>query len=141
MRHRQSSAHGADEAFRPYEWFSDDGRLEGFQIELIRAISESSDRLCSVTGPWETIRQGLVNGNIQVVSMFDQPVRREYADFSKPHSVLASEIFIRIGLKPIRSIADLAGKEVIQQSGALSTEYLRTQSIKYTSIPVRDQFK
>jgi len=134
--------YGADEAFRPYEWFSDDGRLEGFQIELIRAISESSDRRVSfVTGPWETIRQGLVNGNIQVVSMFDQPVRREYADFSKPHSVLASEIFIRIGSKPIRSIADLAGKEVIQQSGALSTEYLRTQSIKYTSIPVRDQFE
>ncbi len=134
--------YGADEAFRPYEWFSDDGRLEGFQIELIRAIAESSDRRISfVTGPWETVRQGLIAGNIQVVSMFDQPVRREYADFSKPHSVLASEIFIRFGSKPIRSIADLAGKEVIQQSGALSTEYLRTQAIKYTSIPVRDQFE
>lgn len=134
--------YGADEAFRPYEWFSEDGRLEGFQIELIRAIAESSERRISfVTGPWETIRQGLIAGNIHVVSMFDQPVRREYADFSKPHSVLASEIFIRIGSKPILSIADLAGKEVIQQSGALSTEYLRTQSIQYTSIPVRDQFE
>lgn len=134
--------YGADEAFRPYEWFSDDGRLDGFQIELIRAIAESSERRISfVTGPWETIGQGLVAGNIQIVSMFNQPVRREYADFSKPHSVLASEIFIRFGSKPIRSIADLAGKEVIQQSGALSTEYLRTQSIKYTSIPVRDQFE
>lgn len=134
--------YGADEAFRPYEWFSEDGRLEGFQIELIRVIGESSDRRISfVTGPWETIREGLIAGNIHVVSMFDQPVRREYADFSKPHSVLASEIFIRIGSKPIRSIAELAGKEVIQQSGALSIEYLRTQSIKYTSIPVRDQFE
>ena len=134
--------YGADEAFRPYEWFSEDGRLEGFQIEIIRAIAESSERRISfVTGPWETIRQGLIAGNIHVVSMFDQPVRREYADFSKPHSVLASEIFIRIGSKPILSIADLAGKEVIQQSGALSTEYLRTQSIQYTSIPVRDQFE
>ena len=134
--------YGADEAFRPYEWFSDDGRLEGFQIELIRAIAESSERRISfVTGPWETIRQGLIGGSIQVVSMFDQPVRHEYADFSKPHSVLASEIFIRIGSKPIRSIADLAGKEIIQQSGALSAEYLRTQPIKYTSILVRDQFE
>lgn len=134
--------YGADEAFRPYEWFSDDGRLEGFQIELIRAIAESSERRISfVTGPWEMIRQGLIGGSIQVVSMFDQPVRHEYADFSKPHSVLASEIFIRIGSKPIRSIADLDGKEIIQQSGALSTEYLRTQPIKYTSIPVRDQFE
>ncbi|HNJ67210.1 MAG TPA: transporter substrate-binding domain-containing protein, partial [Turneriella sp.] len=133
--------YGADEAFRPYEWFSDEGNLEGFQIELIRAIGEAQGRRISfVTGPWSKIRQSLLDGSVQVVSMFDQPVRRIYADFSKPHSVLASEIFVRIGSKPILSVQELAGKEVIQQEGALSAEYLRTLGIRYTSIQVKDQF-
>lgn len=134
--------YGADEAFRPYEWFSEDGKLEGFQVELIRTIGElKSRKVTFVTGPWNTIHDALLSGQIHVVSMFEQPVRRAYADFSKPHSVLASEIFIRIGSKPITSLADLNGKEVIQQAGALSTEYLRTQKIRYTSIQVRDQFE
>lgn len=134
--------YGADEAFRPYEWFSEDGKLEGFQVELVRAIAASGNRrIAFITGPWNTIRQGLVDGNIHVVSMFDQPVRHDYADFSKPHSVLASEIFIRTGSKPILSLSDLEGKEVIQQAGALSAEYLRTQPIRFTSILVRDQFE
>ncbi|MBX3720504.1 MAG: EAL domain-containing protein [Turneriella sp.] len=134
--------YGADEAFRPYEWFSDDGKLEGFQIELMRAIAEKSGRRVNfVTGAWNSIRSDFIDGKVQVVSMFDQPVRHEYADFSKPHSVLASEIFIRRGSKPIVSLAELNGKEIIQQAGALSTEYLRTQAIRYTSIPVRDPFE
>lgn len=134
--------YGADEAFRPYEWFSEDGKLEGFQIELMRAIADKSGRRVNfVTGAWNTIRSDFIDGKVQVVSMFDQPVRHEYADFSKPHSVLASEIFIRRGSKPIVSLAELNGKEIIQQAGALSTEYLRTQAIKYKSIPVRDPFE
>ena len=97
--------YGADEAFRPYEWFSDDGKLEGFQIELMRAIAEKSGRRVNfVTGAWNSIRSDFIDGKVQVVSMFDQPVRHEYADFSKPHSVLASEIFIRRGSKPIVSL-------------------------------------
>ncbi len=134
--------YGADEAFRPYEWFSEDGRLEGFQIELIREIGEiSGRRVTFVAGPWAKIKERLVDGSIDVVSMFDQPVRREYADFSNPHSVLASEIFIRVGSKPISSLLELNGKEVIQQAGALSTEHLRTQGSRFTSIQVKDQFE
>jgi diguanylate cyclase (GGDEF)-like protein len=131
--------YGADEAFRPYEWFSEDGKLEGFQIDLVRTIAASTGRRVNfTTGAWNIIRTGFMDGSVHVVSMFDQPVRREYADFSKPHSVLASEVFIRQGSKPILSLAELAGKEVIQQAGALSSEYLRAQAIKYKSIPVRD---
>lgn len=134
--------YGADESFRPYEWFSDEGRLEGFQIELIREIGAvTGRRVTFVAGPWAKIKDRLVDGSIDVVSMFDQPVRREYADFSDPHSILASEIFIRVGTKPILSLAELNGKEVIQQAGALSTEYLRTQGIKFTSVQVKDQFE
>lgn len=134
--------YGADEAFRPYEWFSEEGRLDGFQIELVREIGAvMGRRVTFVSGPWSTIRGRLIEGSVDVVSMFDQPVRREYADFSNPHSVLASEIFIRVGSKPIQSLEELNGKEVIQQAGALSTEYLRTQGIKFTSIQVRDQFE
>lgn len=134
--------YGADEAFRPYEWFSEEGRLDGFQIELIREIGQvMGRRVTFVSGPWSSIRGRLIEGSIDVVSMFDQPVRREYADFSNPHSVLASEIFIRVGSKPIESLSELNGKEVIQQDGALSAEYLRTQGIKYTPVLVRDQFE
>lgn len=137
--HPRVIVYGADEAFRPYEWFSEEGKLEGFQVDLIRALAEASGRRVHfVTGAWNTIRDGFVGGNIDIVSMFDQPVRREYAEFSKPHSVLASEIFIRMGSKPILSLTELRGKEVIQQAGALSTEFLRTQAIPYTSIQVRD---
>jgi diguanylate cyclase (GGDEF)-like protein len=134
--------YGADEAFRPYEWFNDEGRLDGFQIELIREIGEvTGRRVAFVSGPWSTIRARFIEGSVDVVSMFDQPVRREYADFSNPHSVLASEIFIRVGSKPILSLEELNGKEVIQQAGALSTEQLQALGIRFTSIQVRDQFE
>jgi hypothetical protein len=72
VNEQQAIVYGADEAFRPYEWFSDEGKLEGFQVELIRAIGETSGRRISfVTGPWSKIRQSLLDGSVQVVSMFE----------------------------------------------------------------------
>ncbi|MCC6677269.1 MAG: transporter substrate-binding domain-containing protein [Phycisphaerales bacterium] len=132
--------YGGDENFRPNEWSDDAGRPVGFQIDLIRAIGRAAGVPVEVRlGPWSEIRESLLAGEVDVVGLFDQPARHSYADFSAPHSVQASTIFIRKGTTPIDRLDQLAGRSVIVQRDALAEEQIRAAAIPASLILVNNE--
>lgn len=126
---RRTITYGGDEAFHPLEYLDASGRACGFQVEIIQAIGREMGVDVDVRlGPWSEIHDRFKAGNIDVVGMFDQPERRVYADFATPHIVAYSEIFIRKGDQQFATLADLAGKRVIVQAGALAEQVLQARA-------------
>ena len=116
---------GGDEAFAPYEFLDQQGRPAGLNVDLIRAVAESQGfRVRVQLGPWHTIRQGILNGAIDVATMYRSSTRAEEVDFAIPHELIYHEMFIRRGAPPLTSLSDLAGKRVLVQSDALSVDAL-----------------
>ena len=120
---------GGDHENPPYE-FLENGEPTGFNIELIRAVAEAAGidvefRL----GAWSKVRQELEQGKIDALAgMYYSPKRSQLLDFSVPHTMVTSGIFVRNG-SPIRSIEDIKGKEVIVQKGDVIHDYLREHNL------------
>lgn len=134
---RRSIVFGGDESFPPFEFIDREGKPQGFQVELVRAIGRTMDIDVDIRlGPWQGIKDGFLAGRIDVVGLFEQPERREWADFGIPHTTNGSEFFIRFDSPEIQSLEELAGKEVIVQGSALAEETLRSRGIKAAIISV-----
>lgn len=132
--------YGGDENFRPNEWTDDAGRPVGFQVDLIRAIGRAVGVPVEIRlGQWSEVRESLLAGEVDVVGLFDQPARHSYADFSAPHSVQASTIFIRKGTLAIDRLDQLAGRSVIVQRDALAEEQIRASEIAASLILVNNE--
>jgi PAS domain S-box-containing protein len=128
---------GGDESFPPFEFLDREGRAQGFQVDLVRAIGRTMDIEVDVRlGPWQGIKDGFLAGRIDVVGLFDQPERHVWAEFGVPHTTNGSEFFIRYGSREVESFEDLAGKEVIVQASALAEETLRARGVKAVLITV-----
>ncbi|MFM9959406.1 MAG: transporter substrate-binding domain-containing protein [Phycisphaerales bacterium] len=131
---------GVDSQYQPVEWTTPDGEPRGFQIDLIRAIADAAGfELRFVSSDWSQVREGFMAGRIDCVGMAVEPSRRDYADFSVPHSIAASELYVRTGTTTIDSVDDLAGKEVIVESGAASDEWLSARHPGVTIVRVPDE--
>jgi two-component system sensor histidine kinase EvgS len=117
--------YGADEDFAPYEWVSDDGTLQGFNIDLMREIGAvTGANIKFVHGPWPQIKKGQREGWIDITAMFKSAARAEHLAFSNPMSVDYDTIWIRKGDKEIQSLDDLADRTVIVQATGFTAEYL-----------------
>jgi len=120
---------GGDHDNPPYEFF-ENGKPSGFNIELIRAVSEVMGfdvefRL----GPWSKERQELEQGKIDALAgMYYSAERNRKVDFSMPHSMISSGLFVRKD-SPVRSLEDIKGKEVIVQEGDVIHDYLRENGV------------
>lgn len=131
---------GGDANYPPFEFLDQNGQPAGFQIDLIRAIARTMGLSAEIRlDRWDSIRKGFVEGEIDVIGMFVQPERREYADFTEPHTTNGSEFFIRFGSPKVLGFDDLNGKEIIVQSGALAEEVVRARGIGATFVPVADE--
>ena len=132
--------YGIDADFAPFEWIDDDGAPHGFQVDMIRALAERLGvELEFRAGIWPKVKLEFLAGDIDVVSMVELADRREYADFSIPHSTNAGEIFIRRGTPPISNLSELAGKTVIVEKDAAAAELLRQEGIAARLIEVNSQ--
>ncbi len=119
--------YGGDASFPPYEYLDAEGRPAGLNVELIRAVARHAGRTVRVRlMPWPEVRAALASGAIDVASMYRSAQRAQEVDFGIPHELTYHEMFIPRGAPPLRSLADLAGRRVIVEGGALSAEALRS---------------
>ncbi len=129
---------GGDHDNPPYE-FIENGKPTGFNIELMRAVAEVMGfdvefRL----GPWSKVREELEQGKIDALAgMYYSPQRAQLLDFSVPHTMVTSGIFVRKG-SPVRSFEDIKGKEVIVQQGDIIHDYLRQHNLTPHVVTVTD---
>ncbi|ACN16332.1 predicted fusion protein, periplasmic substrate-binding protein (N-terminal) / sensory box regulatory protein (C-terminal) [Desulforapulum autotrophicum HRM2] len=111
---------GGDHNFPPFEYLNDKGVPEGFNIDIIMAVSRAMDMGIKIElGPWNQVRTALERGETEVLAgMYRTPQRAEKVDFAVPHYISTYSVFVRNG-SPIKGIDQCRGKRIGLQKGDL----------------------
>ncbi len=122
---------GGDHNYPPYEYLDNIGLPAGYNIELTQAIARVMGMEINIRlGAWGEMRQALENGSIDLLmGMAHTEERLAEVDFSSPHAKVHQSIWVREGNVPIRSEADLAGKEVIVMKGSVMHDFMVEREI------------
>ena len=105
---------GAGGTYRPFEYENSDKQLEGFDIDLIKAIAEVQNfNIKLINTPWEGIFATLDNGErdiiISGITITDK--RKNSVDFSLPYFP-AEQVIVSQKSTEIKSINDLSSHTV-----------------------------
>ena len=129
---------GTEGAYPPFNNLTSDGKLEGFDIDIARALCEEMNADCEfVTQDWDGIIPALQAGKFDAIiaSMSITPERAEQVDFSRkyyntPPAIAAPKDTAITGV----TRADLAGKTVGAQG---STTHFNYSEATYTDSEIR----
>ena len=129
---------GTEGAYPPFNNLTSDGKLEGFDIDIARALCEEMNADCEfVTQDWDGIIPALQAGKFDAIiaSMSITPERAEKVDFSKKHYNTPPGIAAPQDT-PITGVTkeDLAGKTVGVQG---STTHFNFSEATYADSEVR----
>ncbi len=129
---------GGDHENPPYEYL-DGEKPTGFNVELMRAAAVIAGFDAEIRlGPWVRARRDLEQGNVDALSgMYYSEERSKLVDFSVPHTMVRSALFVRQD-SPIRSFADLRGKEVILQEGDVLHDLFKRNGLASRIVAVTD---
>jgi signal transduction histidine kinase/CheY-like chemotaxis protein len=117
--------YGGDARFAPYEFLDESGKPAGLNVDLINAVGRALGLKVTVRLlPWEQVRTGLMNGRIDVASMYRSPQRAREVDFAVPHELVYHEMFVRAGSPPLMSVTDLSAKRVLVETDTYSADAL-----------------
>jgi len=128
----------SDHNYPPYE-FLDNGKPSGFNIDLIKAVAEVMELNLDIElGPWNEVREELEEGKIDIVAgMYFSDERNMVFDFSVPHTMVSSGLFVRENSE-ISSFEEIKDKEIIVQEGDIMHDFLKREGITEHIIPVAD---
>ena len=123
LQHSIKSASELD--YPPFSIVNEDGRADGFSVELLKEVALASRFEVSIeVGPWNEIKQKLVNGELDVLPLVSYSEERDqYFDFTAPYIRMHGTIFVRKDEKSIRRESDLRNKEVLVMRGDTAHEY------------------
>ena len=130
---------GGDENFYPYEYIDNSGQPAGFNIDLLKAVSEEMNLNISIElKPWHEVRKDLESGRINLITgMYYSEERDRTINFSNHYIIVSHAIFVREG-SDIRGLKDISGKEIIVQNGAIMYDYVKSNGISDRIIVVDD---
>lgn len=137
---------GGNSAYPPYEYLDREGKPAGFVVDLTRAIAEVMGfEVKIVLGTsWMDMRDALERGDVDVLQGISYSEKRDrMLDFSPPHSFVSHSIFAHRHAKPVHSIDELQGKNVIVMGrGIMHDIFASGSSIKPVPEPtVADALK
>ncbi len=129
---------GGNSAYPPYEFLDREGKPAGFVVELTRAIAETMgfDVKIELGESWADMRKALEDGTVDVlqgISYSDD--RQKILDFSSPHSYISHSIFARKGVKPVNSLNELRGKEVVLMGRGVMYDYFVQAGLPIQPVP------
>jgi ABC-type amino acid transport substrate-binding protein len=105
-------------AYPPFESKRDDGTIEGFDIDVVRAAArESGLEVEFVDQVFDGILPGLARGKYDaaVSSITITEERAREVDFTDPYFEAGQVVAVRAGDASIRGLGDLAGKTIAVQ--------------------------
>ena len=128
--------------YPPFSIVRSDGSADGFSVELLRATVKAIGKDISfAVGPWNEIKQKLIDGHFDVLPLVSYSDEREKVlDFSIPYLRMHGTIFVRKGEKSIRTEADLIDKEVLVMNGDTAHEYAISKNLSNKLI-LKDSFE
>jgi len=125
---------GTEGAYPPFNFIDSDGKLQGFDVDIAKALCEQANFKCEfVVQDWDGIIPGLLAKKYDaiVASMSITPERKEVVDFTNkyyntPARFIATKSF-DIEIPEDRAAADkaLAGKPVGVQRATIHENFLR----------------
>ncbi len=113
---------GTEGAYPPYNFINDAGDLDGFEIELGRAICERAGLTCEfVQNEWDSIIPNLVSGNYDVImagmSITDE--RDEVIDFTQNYIPPSPSAYVGLS-----EDVDVTGGTVAAQTGTIQAAHV-----------------
>ena len=117
--------------YYPFCIVNDNGEADGFSVELLRySLQAVGLNVTFYVAPWDQIKQDLADGKIQVLPLVGRtPEREAVYDFTFPYLTFYGAIFVRKGDARIRTLDDLADKEVLVMKGDNAEEYARREKV------------
>lgn len=121
---------GCEIDYPPFCIVDEQGRANGFSVELMRAALAAMDRgVVFRTGTWAEVRGWLERGEVQALPLVGRtPERESLFDFTFPYMSLHGAIVVRAGTKGIRGLDDLRGRRVAVMKGDNTEEFLRREN-------------
>lgn len=109
--------------WNPFEYL-DNGKLVGFDVELVQAVAKEAGYECEVTNVgwdamFEQLRSNTADAGISGITITDS--RKQTYDFSEPYFVSKQSIVVKEN-SSIQSGEDLKGKMIAVQSGSTGQE-------------------
>ncbi|MBF0253212.1 MAG: transporter substrate-binding domain-containing protein [Candidatus Omnitrophica bacterium] len=129
---------GSEYDYPPFCIVNDKGDADGFSVELLReSLRVVGFDVIFKVGPWAKIKEELKDGQIDVLPLVARSPEREVIyDFTFTYMPLHGGIFVRKGDTRIKSVADLADKELIVMKGDSAEEYVLRENISSKIFPV-----
>ena len=116
--------------YPPFCVVDDQGRPDGFSVELLRAALTAMGRDVTFrTGTWPEVRGMLEQGEVDALPLVGRtPEREPLFDFTVPYMSLHGAIVVRQDNTDIRHLDDLAGRQVAVMQGDNAEEFLRREN-------------
>lgn len=130
---------GGNSAYPPYEFLDSEGNPAGFVVELTRAIADEQgfEVIIQLGDSWAEMRRMLEAGEIDILQGISYSEEREkILDFSSPHSFVSHSIFAHEKARPVHSLDELTGKDVIVLSRGIMHDYFIQSGMQVNIVPV-----
>lgn len=127
---------GADVTFPPFESQSADGKVTGFDIDLIKGIAAAEDVKTEIrVMPFDGLIPSLQAGSIDVAvgGITITKARLKNVDFSDAYYLSGLSILVKDG-SPIKDFADLKGHVVATKKATSSVAYLEQHGFKMSDV-------
>lgn len=114
-------------AYPPFNYVNDQGQLEGFDVDIAKALCRAMGRTCDIVAKdWDHIIDGLVAGEYEaiVASMAKTPERDALVDFTESYYRSRSSFVSHLD-SDLATDSDLAGKRLCTAKGTIQADYLR----------------
>lgn len=117
--------------FAPFAYEDQNGKLTGFDIELINIIAEKADlkvnyRMVSLEYIFEAVNHDYAD--IAICSLSVTPERQKSVNFTKPYIEKGGLALLARQGTPIQGVKDLAGKVAGVPQGSTSEAFIRNNS-------------
>ncbi len=130
---------GTDATFKPFE-YKNNGKYEGFDIELIQAVAKElgADKVEYVDTEFKGLIPGLLAKKYDVIvsAMYITDARKQTINFSESYFPGGLSVMVRKDDNNIHSVNDLKGKKVSVQVGTKSAKYLEEKYPDVTLVKV-----
>ena len=115
---------GTNPDFAPFEFLDSNGKMAGFDLDLIHAIGKKIGKEIKMENiAFDGLIPALQTGNIDlaIAGMASTPARQEVVLFSEPYYHSGLTILVRKDGANIAGIKDLEGKKVAVQMGTTAS--------------------
>jgi PAS domain S-box-containing protein len=128
-----------DNAYAPYSFQSDDGRLQGILIDEWQAWQNKTGVKTEIVAmDWGEGLRRIRDGEFDVIeSIFETPERDQYFDFTPPYTTIEASIYFRRDISGITDLASLKGFPVGVKTGDQHIDKLKANGVT-TVIPFQN---